>query len=272
MHTSAIAFHFLGRTVVVDAPPPELLELLLRRLGRMAAPAPPDPVARLHPRARPPLYSIDGIAAAFTLAGLARRLEYEIVQALVTALPAMSWFHAGAAARGGHAVLIAGPSGCGKSTLTLELCRRGWYFLSDDVTPLDFARGAIHPLLRTPLHRENPRANLPAEDVAGLARVSTDWGALKIAESPAPPAMLLFPTFDADAPLAMTEVAPADAVMRLVPCSLSFAADPAAGLAHLAALARATPAFSIRYHDGPQAAAAIAGAWERVIAGDAREL
>ena len=43
-------------------------------------------------------------------------------------------FHAGAVARDGRAILVAGQSGRGKSTLTGALVRRGWSYLTDEVT------------------------------------------------------------------------------------------------------------------------------------------
>lgn len=41
--------------------------------------------------------------------------------------------HAAGVCRKGNALLLAGSSGAGKSTLTLELTRRGWDYLSDDM-------------------------------------------------------------------------------------------------------------------------------------------
>jgi hypothetical protein len=41
------------------------------------------------------------------------------------------------------AVAISGHSGAGKSTLAVELVRRGWSLLGDDVTPLDRSSGSV---------------------------------------------------------------------------------------------------------------------------------
>lgn len=48
----------------------------------------------------------------------------------------------------GEAVCFAGPSGAGKSTLADAFARRGHRVLSDDVSPIDLARGVILPSLQ----------------------------------------------------------------------------------------------------------------------------
>jgi HPr Serine kinase C-terminal domain len=52
----------------------------------------------------------------------------------------------------GRGLLIAGPSGAGKSTLAAELARRGFSFVSDDWTYLDFEGGRLEAYgLRAPV-------------------------------------------------------------------------------------------------------------------------
>jgi len=49
--------------------------------------------------------------------------------------------HAAAVARHGRGALLCGPSGAGKSSLALACARRGWTFVSDDVSYLVRSRG-----------------------------------------------------------------------------------------------------------------------------------
>ncbi len=57
--------------------------------------------------------------------------------------------HAGALERRGQGVLIAGGSGAGKSTLVLELVRRGFKLLSDDVAAIRMSDGVVEPFPRS---------------------------------------------------------------------------------------------------------------------------
>jgi hypothetical protein len=72
--------------------------------------------------------------------------------------------------RTGGAVLLRGPSFSGKSVLTLELLRRGWGFLSDDMSIIERESCTLRAFPRPIGIRENTRKLLPWLDelVAGL--------------------------------------------------------------------------------------------------------
>ncbi len=57
--------------------------------------------------------------------------------------------HAGVVSWAGQGVLLTGGPAVGKTTLTLELVRRGFAFLSDDVAPLHRATGQVVPFPKT---------------------------------------------------------------------------------------------------------------------------
>jgi hypothetical protein len=57
--------------------------------------------------------------------------------------------HAGVVERRGRAVILAGGSGAGKSTLVLELVRRGFGLLSDDVAAIRLSDGRVEPFPRS---------------------------------------------------------------------------------------------------------------------------
>jgi hypothetical protein len=56
--------------------------------------------------------------------------------------------HGGVVEKNGKGIIIAGPSSAGKTTLIVELARRGYAFLSDELAPIDRATGLIKPFPR----------------------------------------------------------------------------------------------------------------------------
>src|SRR5258706_9814422 len=57
-------------------------------------------------------------------------------------------FHAGAVARGGQGIILTADAANGKTTLVLELLRRGFAFLSDEMAALSRADNRLHPFPR----------------------------------------------------------------------------------------------------------------------------
>lgn len=113
---------------------------------------------------------------------LLQYLEWLAISQALAATRRYAVFHAGALAREASAVMLVGPSGAGKSTLTLNLIRRGWQPLSDDMTLVDLATGAIHPFPRcfhvdparmareTETETDDGRFAWPVGGIAGFAR------------------------------------------------------------------------------------------------------
>ena len=79
-----------------------------------------------------------------------RSFYRQIVCQFIERYPRLVWLHAGAAASSDGAVILPGEWARGKSSLVMELIDRGWLFLSDDVVPLDAAKGAVVPFPGTP--------------------------------------------------------------------------------------------------------------------------
>ena len=78
--------------------------------------------------------------------------------------------HAGAVAHNGQGVILAADSMHGKTTLTLELLRRGFCLLSDDVAAVGRADGLLYPYPRALLVRPG------SLELAGLQPPSTGGG------------------------------------------------------------------------------------------------
>ena len=267
MALSSLAFGFGGKCLVVESCHAEVLAAMTRRMGQMAAPADWEPVLRLRVERDAAGYRLGGEPDAFSLNEIIKRLECEVLDALVKARPDLMWFHSGAAASLGRSVLIAGVTGSGKSTLVLELCRQGWLFLTDDMVPMEREGRQICPLLRTPMQRVNPGINLPAGRIQELERIPADWGDLAVSRQSVPLGLLLFPVFDAEADLCFELLSPAAATLQLAQCCLSFIGNPGSTLHFLTQLTLQIPAYRILYSNGRAVAERIATAWPRILDG-----
>jgi hypothetical protein len=77
--------------------------------------------------------------------------------------------HGAALETGGGAVILSGMSGSGKSTLALELTRRGFRFLSDEIAAICRSTHRIHPFPRAIGSREN------TSKLLGKINFKPDW-------------------------------------------------------------------------------------------------
>lgn len=71
------------------------------------------------------------------------RASHEIFRSAISGLQDRLDVHAGVLQHEQHVVMLPGAPGTGKTTLTLELLRRGWTYVSDDLAPLDLESGRI---------------------------------------------------------------------------------------------------------------------------------
>lgn len=183
--------------------------------------------------------------------------------------------HASAVERGGRVLLMSGESGSGKSTLAALLAENGWRLLSDEFALVDLVDGRIMPFPRL-VSLKNAAIGAMAA-VTGEARMGplladTPKGAIRhlvpraahvaAMDDPAPPALLLFPTFGG-AEAAMP-VAPAECFVRLTHASTNYVALGEAGFRALTRLVDAVPAAAIHYPDGAAGLAMVDALWSEV--------
>ena len=75
---------------------------------------------------------------------------YEVVlNAILASVRSHFLVHAGVVARDDRGIVLAADSAHGKTTLVLELVRRGFKFLSDEMAALGRADGRVHPFPRS---------------------------------------------------------------------------------------------------------------------------
>lgn len=72
----------------------------------------------------------------------------QLAQAIATRVRSHILIHAGVVARDGHGVVLVGDTMHGKTTLALELVRRGWHLLSDDVAAFGRCDRLVYPFPR----------------------------------------------------------------------------------------------------------------------------
>jgi len=144
---------FFDQVVALRSDAPNIVHLFARMYRHFVVPPEPRLAATAWPvsvttRGEPTLRLGDQ-ARRLGAAGLLDGFVYETaLYAILARVRSHYLAHAGAVARGGQGLVLAGEAGHGKTTLVLELARRGWDFLSDELAALDRADGRLHPFPR----------------------------------------------------------------------------------------------------------------------------
>jgi hypothetical protein len=133
----------------------ELFAQLYRRLGGNGAASATRQQAEFDILTRPdnpwgrPVVVFDGEVWPLRDARLLGGCVYEsILKVILARIQSHVLIHAGALACQGQGLILAADSGHGKTTLTLELVRRGFKFLSDEMAALGRADRRVHPFPR----------------------------------------------------------------------------------------------------------------------------
>lgn len=178
--------------------------------------------------------------------------------------------HAGAVSWQGRTVLLPGQSGSGKSSVTACLCANGAAYLSDELIFLpDDGSGEViafpRPLCLKAGSAAAVRALLPAERQADI--LAEKGGAViphrllnpdfRLRRDP--PALLLFPRYQADAPLTAEKLPGARASSLLMSCDVNARNLPDHGFRQLTQLARIVSAWQISYSSFAGFAEMLAG-------------
>jgi HprK-related kinase A len=176
--------------------------------------------------------------------------------------------HSAVVERAGRAVLLPAWPGSGKSTLAASLACAGWRFLSDEFGVVDHD-GFVHPFARpTALKNESiaiVRALAP--DRVGPVYPRTRKGAvahlrvlpdsLARAAEPARIGAVVFPDFSAGATLAVQEMTPAVAFLKLAHNAFNYEVIGERGFRAVARIVRSAPCRIVRYGDLADAHRAI---------------
>jgi HprK-related kinase A len=179
-------------------------------------------------------------------------------------------FHCAAVERRGHALLMPAMPGSGKSTLAACLLGAGWRLLSDEFGILDYRSGQILPMPRAiplknrsiPVFRERETGlsmgpTYPKTRKGEVCHVFPPAESLRRQAEGAPPALIVFPRYEAGSDLDIRPVPPHIAFTRLTNNAFNYRVCARAGFEAATALAQSTPAYAMQYSDVDKAMARI---------------
>lgn len=196
-------------------------------------------------------YFFNGSGSAAFLFDLIR---LRIASAFIEMRPDLLWIHSGVVAKEGQALLIVGASGQGKSTLVTILHAQGWVFLSDEMAPIDVAKGFVLPYPRTPVRRIPVANELDPLHVSGLPKESYAPQRDSISTAAVRIGAVVFPRFSHGGDTVIKKLSAGDASIELMRSCTNFSDHKAEAVTALAQLASRVPSWVVTYSDGHDAA------------------
>jgi len=181
----------------------------------------------------------------------------DLYERFIGAAGSLLLLNAGAATKGGRAIVLPGARESGKSTLTTLLAARGWSVISDDVGAIDVARLRIAPhprhLLIRPVTFER---NQGGRRGVHVLRILDAYGQVAfIAEPlhkvscPSPIALIVFPSWSTDGRTTLLPLTRGQAAAALMEHSLNLRFLGPRGVSLAAELSRGVPAFRLATAD-----------------------
>jgi hypothetical protein len=189
-------------------------------------------------------------AQELSLSDLIYQIKYQVIRHLMEARSNLLWFHAGAAALGETAIMFSGLSGRGKSTLVVNLCDRGWKYLSDDILPLNIDTGQFLPFPQMPKVRENVKQQLSSDCLDELKQVDIQLKSEIICRKAMSVKAIIFPYYCYNSPTELLSFSRANAALDLLQNCLNFLEHQEKALSYVAELVKSTPTFTLVFNDG----------------------
>ncbi len=170
--------------------------------------------------------------------------------------------HAAVLERGGRALILPAPSGSGKSTLCAALLFNGWRLLSDELALLDPVSGQCIANPR-PVSLKNESITVIGELVSDIefgsrvhetskgtvAHFAAPKAAVDSASSPAWPAWIVLPRWQAGSALKLQPLDKARTLMHLVENAFNYDVYGAEGFELLSQVVTRSACFSFEYSD-----------------------
>ena len=170
--------------------------------------------------------------------------------------------HSAAVERGGKVLLLPAWPGCGKSTLCAALVGRGWRLFSDEFGLVRIDDGQLVPLPRpTPLKNKSIDVirGFTADVEIGpafhgtrkgtVAHLRTPDNSVAQAHIPAPPGWLVFPRYQAGAPLNLKAISRPQAFLKLTNNSFNYRLLGLQGFQAVTRLVRHCDSYILSYSD-----------------------
>lgn len=199
------------------------------------------------------------LARCPSLLHASRRVRHATIHSFICSRPDLLWLHAGAVSRGSGSVLFVGDSGAGKSTFVIELCRRGWRYMSDDVVPVDTRTGSALPFPLTPSVRTQDVTDDDAvpQDVRGPGKKWVQEPLERIARDTCPVEAIIFLEFDASSEARMERLTARYAEALLTERVINHGHDGGAAFQMLTQLSFEKPTWLFRHPGRPGCAETI---------------
>lgn len=187
---------------------------------------------------------------------LFRYLETQLDLFLAESVKEFLLLHAGVVSRNGAGIILPGPSGSGKSSLTLALVGLGYSYLSDEFAAVEPSTGEVHAFPK-PISIKNTsvfpelasRKDLwsgPEENYEeAVWYIHPEDVVPNSVGRQAPIRYIIFPRYDASAPLTLQSISPSDAIKELINNSINFSSLGKGGLHILARLVREAECYTL---------------------------
>lgn len=171
-------------------------------------------------------------------------------------------FHAAVVGWQNQGILLPGASGAGKSTLTAWLLNQGFTYLTDELAFVPHNSLFLHAFTR-PLNLKQPSWNViqpllinpQAKQIMSGPRTRLISPTLFNSNTPRSsisPRLIIFPQYQRDGLFEWCKLSAAQAGLALMKCLINARNLPGHGFAQVARLARAVPAYTMRYADFEQ--------------------
>jgi len=167
-------------------------------------------------------------------------------------------FHAGAVAYQEKVIILPGLSGSGKSSMTACLLAQGFSYLTDELyfmpadeeepmlpftRPICIKSGSATAVSSLINDKELHKVIMDKQGLVVPHRLlNTEFSRISV-----PPALLLFPRYQADAPLKIDKISGAQACTMLMACDVNARNLADHGFQQVVRIARSTPAYQITY-------------------------
>ncbi len=162
----------------------------------------------------------------------------------------------------GLAIILPGRPGAGKSTLCAGLSLRHWRLLSDEVCVIRPGDPTLIPVPRPVGLKEQSIAVIKAFEPSAclgpatpgtrkgtVAHLQVDQQAIDRAADRPAPAMIVFPTYQAGAPLTLTPFSKARTFLRIAEDAFNFSVLGRAGFETLSQLVETCDCYTLAYSD-----------------------
>ena len=259
---TAVRIRFGSHSVAITSEASQILEGIRDAFSFMISHEPCDLAGRFTVRSVGEGYAIEEETAVDAGHGsqveTLHALRYSMIQHFMDARDDLVWFHGGAAASSGRAVLLPGPRGRGKSTLVDALCARGWEYVSDDVLPVAYSDLAVEPFPQTPAFREHPGEEKPEEWLLTARKRVVRLDPRQVCDRPQRIGAFVFPAYQPGASATIEPRSPATAALALLEGCWDFPRHRERAVERVAELADRIPAYDVTFSDGAAAAALVA--------------